>query len=67
MQPTLLQVQGAKLTNKDREMIIDVADDVMEICTQAVEESNATKRVKMDDGETLTNARKSRETSGEVV
>ena len=41
-------------------MITDVADDIVEICTQAVEESSATKRAKMDAGETLTNAQKSR-------
>ena len=50
MQLTLLQVQEAKLMNKDRGMITDIIDDIMEICTQAVEESNATERVKMDAG-----------------
>ena len=59
-QLTLLQVQEAKLTNKDKGMIVDVADDIVEMCTQAVEESNATKRAKVDAGETLTNAQKSR-------
>jgi len=29
-------------------MITDVADDIVEICTQAVEESNASKRAKAD-------------------
>ena len=59
-QLTILQVQEAKLTSKDRGMITDVADDIVEICTQAVDESNASKRAKMDAGETLTNAQKSR-------
>ena len=58
MQLTSLQVQEAKLANKDREMITDISDDITEICTQAVEESNATKRVKMDAGETLTKRRR---------
>ena len=59
-QLTLLQVQEAKLASKDRGMITDVADDIVEICTQAVEESNTSKRAKMDAGETLSNAQKSR-------
>lgn len=41
-------------------MILDVADDIVEMCTQAVDESNASKRAKADAGEALTNAQKSR-------
>lgn len=41
-------------------MILDVADDIVEMCTQAVDESSASKRAKADAGEALSNAQKSR-------
>ncbi|KAF9793017.1 SNF2 family N-terminal domain-containing protein [Thelephora terrestris] len=53
-------VQEAKLTSKDRGMILDIADDIVEMCTQAVDESSASRRAKADAGEALSNAQKSR-------
>jgi chromodomain-helicase-DNA-binding protein 1 len=41
-------------------MITDVADDIVELCARAVDENNASKRARVDAGETLTNAQKSR-------
>lgn len=41
-------------------MIIDVADEIIEICSQAVEENNQQKRARVAAGETLTNAQKSK-------
>jgi chromodomain-helicase-DNA-binding protein 1 len=41
-------------------MILDVADDIVEMCTQAVDESSASRRAKADAGEALSNAQKSR-------
>ncbi len=41
-------------------MIQDVADDIIDLCTRAVEENNAEKRARMEAGETLTNAQKSK-------
>lgn len=50
----------AKLTDKNRGMIIDTADDIIELCSHAVEENNAEKRARIQAGETLTNAQKSK-------
>ena len=55
-----VQVTEAKLTEKNRGMIQDVADDIIELCARAVEENNAEKRARMEAGETLTNAQKSK-------
>lgn len=41
-------------------MIIDVADDIVEICSQAVDENNNQKRARLAAGETLTTAQKSK-------
>lgn len=41
-------------------MITDVADDIVELCAHAVDENNSAKRARVDAGETLTNAQKSR-------
>jgi len=41
-------------------MIIDVADEIIEVCSQAVEENNQQKRARVAAGETLTNAQKSK-------
>ena len=41
-------------------MILDVADDIIEICAQAVKEAEDQKRTKLAAGETLTNAQKSK-------
>jgi chromodomain-helicase-DNA-binding protein 1 len=41
-------------------MMMDVADDIIELCERAVEENNAQKRARVSAGETLTNAQKSK-------
>ena len=41
-------------------MIIDTADDIVELCSQAVNENNSEKRARIEAGETLTNAQKSK-------
>lgn len=41
-------------------MIIDTADDIVELCARAVDENNAEKRARVQAGETLTNAQKSK-------
>ena len=41
-------------------MIIDTADDIIELCARAVEENNTEKRARIAAGETLTNAQKSK-------
>ncbi|TFK54148.1 transcription regulator [Heliocybe sulcata] len=53
-------VQESKLQNKDRGMIYDVSDDIVDLCTRAVDENNAQKRARVEAGETLTNAQKSK-------
>ncbi|KZT08349.1 transcription regulator [Laetiporus sulphureus 93-53] len=53
-------VSEAKLQDKNRAMIIDTADDIVELCARAVEENNAEKRARIQAGETLTNAQKSK-------
>lgn len=54
------QVAEAKLQDKNRGMIIDTADDIIDLCAKAVEENNTEKRARMMAGETLTNAQKSK-------
>lgn len=41
-------------------MIIDTADDIIDLCARAVEENNSEKRSRIAAGETLTNAQKSK-------
>ena len=41
-------------------MLYDVADDILEICRQAVQEAEDQKRARLASGETLTNAQKSK-------
>ncbi|KAH9949577.1 SNF2 family N-terminal domain-containing protein [Amylocystis lapponica] len=53
-------VSESKLQEKNRGMIIDTADDIIELCARAVEENNAEKRARVQAGETLTNAQKSK-------
>ncbi|KAI0823634.1 transcription regulator [Trametes gibbosa] len=53
-------VNEAKLQDKNRGMIQDTADDIVELCRGAVEENNAEKRARIEAGETLTNAQKSK-------
>ena len=54
------QVTEAKLQDKNRGMIIDTADDIVELCEHAVAENNSEKRSRIEAGETLTNAQKSK-------
>ena len=54
------QVTEAKLTEKNKGMIQDVADDIIELCARAVDEANQEKRARIEAGETLTNAQKSK-------
>jgi chromodomain-helicase-DNA-binding protein 1 len=56
----LPKVNEAKLADKHRAMIVDVSDEIIELCSQAVEENNQQKRTRMAAGETLTNAQKSK-------
>ncbi|KAF5316952.1 hypothetical protein D9611_003871 [Ephemerocybe angulata] len=53
-------VQESKLQDKNRGMIYDVADDIIDICDRAVKESEDQKRARIAAGETLTNAQKSK-------
>ncbi|EGO25230.1 hypothetical protein SERLADRAFT_361029 [Serpula lacrymans var. lacrymans S7.9] len=53
-------VNESKLTEKNKGMMIDVSDDIIEICSNAVEENNSQKRARIAAGETLTNAQKSK-------
>ncbi|KAF5321609.1 hypothetical protein D9619_002024 [Psilocybe cf. subviscida] len=53
-------VAEAKLQDKNKGMMYDVADEIIEICAQAVKESEEQKRNRMQSGETLTNAQKSK-------
>jgi chromodomain-helicase-DNA-binding protein 1 len=48
------------LQDKNRGMLYDVAEEIIEICAQAVKDSEDQKRQKMASGETLTNAQKSK-------
>ena len=54
------QVTEAKLTEKNKGMIQDVADDIIELCARAVDEANQEKRARIEAGETLTNAQQSK-------
>lgn len=53
-------VADAKLQDKNKGMIIDVADDIVELCAGAVEENNTQKQTRVAAGETLTTAQKSK-------
>ncbi|PPQ99451.1 hypothetical protein CVT24_005258 [Panaeolus cyanescens] len=53
-------VQEAKLQDKNKGMMLDVADEIIDICAQAVKENEEQKRLKVASGETLTNAQKSK-------
>ncbi|KAG7446290.1 uncharacterized protein BT62DRAFT_1021007 [Guyanagaster necrorhizus] len=53
-------VTEAKLADKNKGMMLDVADDIIAICSQAVKDSEEQKRHRIDAGETLTNAQKSK-------
>ncbi|KAF8200678.1 SNF2 family N-terminal domain-containing protein [Pholiota molesta] len=53
-------VAEAKLQDKNKGMMYDVADEIIEICAQAVKDSEEQKRLRVASGETLTNAQKSK-------
>jgi len=53
-------VQEAKLVDKNKAMIVDVSDEIIEICSSAVDDNNSQKRTKVASGETLTTAQKSK-------
>ena len=46
--------------DKNREMILGVADEIIELCEDEVERNNTEKRTRVQSGETLTNAQKSK-------
>ncbi len=56
----LSKVTEAKLVDKNKALIIDISDEIIDICSRAVDESEEQKRQRMDAGETLTNAQKSK-------
>ncbi|KAG5648598.1 hypothetical protein DXG03_003209 [Asterophora parasitica] len=53
-------VNESKLQDKNRGMMLDVADEIIDICAQAVKDSEDQKRSRIAAGETLTNAQKSK-------
>ncbi|KAF8070626.1 SNF2 family N-terminal domain-containing protein [Lyophyllum atratum] len=53
-------VTESKLQDKNRGMMLDVSDEIIEICAQAVKDSEDQKRSRVAAGETLTNAQKSK-------
>ncbi|PPR05826.1 hypothetical protein CVT26_010106 [Gymnopilus dilepis] len=53
-------VNESKLQDKNKGMLYDVADEIIEICAQAVKENEEQKRLRQASGETLTNAQKSK-------
>ncbi|KAH8119064.1 transcription regulator [Phellopilus nigrolimitatus] len=53
-------VNEAKLADKNKAMILEVSDHIIDQCDQEVERNNAEKRARLASGETLTNAQKSK-------
>jgi chromodomain-helicase-DNA-binding protein 1 len=53
-------VNEAKLQDKNKGMMMDVTEDIIDICARAVEENRAQKRARLAAGESLTNAQKSK-------
>ncbi|KAF5370613.1 hypothetical protein D9758_001914 [Tetrapyrgos nigripes] len=53
-------VTESRLQDKNKGMILDVSDEIIRICTEAVREAEDQKRMKMASGEALTNAQKSK-------
>lgn len=53
-------VSESKLQDKNKGMMLDVADEIIDICSQAVKDSEDQKRSRIAAGETLTNAQKSK-------
>ncbi|KAF8958085.1 SNF2 family N-terminal domain-containing protein [Flammula alnicola] len=53
-------VAEAKLQDKNKGIMFDVAEEIIEICAQAVKDIEEQKRLRIASGETLTNAQKSK-------
>ncbi|KAF7315507.1 ATP-dependent DNA helicase [Mycena indigotica] len=53
-------VTESKLQDKNRGMIMDVADDILDVCNKAIREHEDQKRNRSTTGEPLTNAQKSK-------
>ncbi|KAK7053465.1 ATP-dependent DNA helicase Hrp3 [Paramarasmius palmivorus] len=53
-------VTESKLQDKNRAMMLDVSDEIIDICERAVKEHEEQKRSKQAQGESLTNAQKSK-------
>jgi chromodomain-helicase-DNA-binding protein 1 len=53
-------VSEAKLQDKNKGMMLEVSEDIIELCSNAVDENNEQKRARIAAGETLTNAQKSK-------
>jgi chromodomain-helicase-DNA-binding protein 1 len=53
-------VEESKLKDKDKGMIKDVVDEIIDMCTRATEENEAQKRARQEAGEILTNAQKTK-------
>ncbi|KAJ3759144.1 P-loop containing nucleoside triphosphate hydrolase protein [Lentinula raphanica] len=53
-------VTESKLQDKNKGMILDVSDEIIQICEDAVRENEEQKRLKMASGESLTNAQKAK-------
>ncbi|KAF8956388.1 hypothetical protein BDZ97DRAFT_1958531 [Flammula alnicola] len=55
-----VMVAEAKLQDKNKGIMFDVAEEIIEICAQAVKDIEEQKRLRIASGETLTNAQKSK-------
>ncbi|KAJ7217880.1 SNF2 family N-terminal domain-containing protein [Mycena pura] len=53
-------VTEAKLQDKNKGMILDVADDILDVCNKALKDSEDQKRSRLASGDPLTNAQKSK-------
>ncbi|TFK73925.1 hypothetical protein BDN72DRAFT_760977 [Pluteus cervinus] len=53
-------VSESKLQDKNKAMLLDVSDEIIDICAQAVKDNEDQKRSRISAGETLTNAQKSK-------
>ncbi|THV02439.1 hypothetical protein K435DRAFT_817796 [Dendrothele bispora CBS 962.96] len=53
-------VTESRLQDKNKGMILDISDEIIDICTEAVREAEDQKRMRLASGETLTNAQKSK-------
>lgn len=54
------QVNDSKLGEKNKAMILETSDEIIDLCDREVDRSNAEKRARIAAGETLTNAQKSK-------